>query len=276
MAGYVKLHRSIEGHWVFADDSMFYLFTNLILRANWKQGKVWMGGNAAPIAVERGQLLTGRNSLHRLLYPTHDKHGNKIKRERPPPHPVTLWRWLEALAKDGMVSLDVRSKYTIVTICNYDTYQGPDDGSAQETRKRRASGAQDVRRSCADDAPLMRTIEEGKEGKEGEEDSIVVYDTAEVLAAWNATPGVLQARRIVGKRQTHLAARLRDSAWDWRAALAKFPLKCFSGEPDGWRPNIDWFLRPDTVTAILEGKYDWSKANGKSNPVGPGQRYDGT
>ena len=28
----------------------------------------------------------------------------------------------------------------------------------------------------------------------------------------------------------------------------------------GWRADLDWFLRPDSVTKILEGKYTRSKA----------------
>lgn len=167
--GYVKLHRSIESHWVFADDAMFYLFTNLILRANWKPGKVWTGGDSAPITIERGQLLTGRNALHRMLYPTHDKHGKRIRRESAPPHPVTLWRWLESLEKDGMIRLDVRSQFTIITVCNYETYQGADEVSAPAVRQGRASGAPAVRRPCAADAPAVRTIEEGEEGEEGKD-----------------------------------------------------------------------------------------------------------
>ncbi|NJL44547.1 MAG: hypothetical protein HC945_04535, partial [Nitrosarchaeum sp.] len=56
-----------------------------------------------------------------------------------------------------------------------------------------------------------------------------------------------------------LRTRLSDSGWEWQQALAKFPLRCFEGNPDGWRPDFDWFVRTDTVTKILEGKYDWDR-----------------
>ena len=44
-----------------------------------------------------------------------------------------------------------------------------------------------------------------------------------------------------------------------------------SDRDDAWRPDVDWFLRPNTVTAILEGKYDWTKNNGqpKESPSKP-------
>lgn len=92
------------------------------------------------------------------------------------------------------------------------------------------------------------------------------------LAAWNATPGTRQALNIKGGRLTHFKARARDPSWvaDYQRALAKFPLKCFAAKPGGWQPNIDWFLRPDTVTTILENHYDWVRDDDpKSKRSGP-------
>ena len=85
----------------------------------------------------------------------------------------------------------------------------------------------------------------------------------EFVLSWNATAGTRHCRKITGKRLLALKARCLDPDWDWRAAIAKFPLKLFASEPGGWQPTLEWFLRPDTVTSILEGKYDWSKRDGK-------------
>jgi hypothetical protein len=155
---WIKLHRRILRHWVFAHDEVLYLWLNLLLRANWKDGKFWPGGDSDVVIVKRGQLVTGRNSLQAGLYPKCGEDGRIIKRENPPPHPTTLWRWVKALERDGMISLDVRNKYTIITIVNYETYQCREDDQCPDD-------AQDVRKTCADGAPVMRTIEEGKELK---------------------------------------------------------------------------------------------------------------
>lgn len=176
------------------------------------------------------------------------------------------------MQNDGMIALDVRSKFTIVTVCNYDTYQNYEPDDAQ-------GGAPMVRKSCADGAPMVRTIEEDKELKEGEEVIPPNPQPADdFLAAWNSTAGTRPVRKLTDRRATAIKARLADPDWDWRAALAKFPLKCFAAEQGGYVPDVDFFLRPDTVTKILEGKYDWSKSNGtQQSPthVGPGQRYRG-
>lgn len=89
----------------------------------------------------------------------------------------------------------------------------------------------------------------------------------EFISTWNASPGVVRVRSMTDKRIKQLRARLSDSRWDWRAALEKFPLKCFADDPSGWKPDIDWILSPDSVNKILEGKYDWSKGNQRAGPL---------
>jgi hypothetical protein len=65
--------------------------------------------------------------------------------------------------------------------------------------------------------------------------------------------------RITDKRRQAMRTRWRDEHWrnNWLAALE---LGCTSpflrGENDrGWKIDIDFFLKPDTVTKIMEGKY---------------------
>lgn len=79
-----------------------------------------------------------------------------------------------------------------------------------------------------------------------------------VVRKWNKTEGVIPIRKVEDKRLRTLKTRLKQKDWPWEEALNKFPLECFKGG-NGWQPNFDWFIRPDTVNNILEGKYDWSK-----------------
>lgn len=64
-----------------------------------------------------------------------------------------------------------------------------------------------------------------------------------------------------------MASRMADPYWreNWRGALALMAGRAFCrGENDrGWVADLDFFLRPDTVTRLLEGKYE-SKARGVS------------
>lgn len=249
MAGdWIKMHRSLLGHWVFADDATFYLWTNLLLRANWKEGKFWPGGSAAPVTVQRGQILTGRNALHKALYPSHDAEGRRIKRESPPPHPTTLWRWLEAMEKDGMVRLDVRNAFTVVTICNYDTYQNQNEDDAQVTRKRRARRAQPVRNPCAGDAQGVRTIEEEtKKVEEGKNGVPHIGFSHAFQMAWDCWPA---AKRI--KKETSEAA--------WRAATARIAFR-FEGSESKAEDWLSARVRQYAKSPIAGCKYCQSIAN---------------
>lgn len=80
------------------------------------------------------------------------------------------------------------------------------------------------------------------------------------VMAWNGLGKPFAAVEKMGPaRQKHLQARLRDSWWreNYAKAIAAMPGRPFlRGENDrGWIANVDWFLRPDTATKILEGQY---------------------
>jgi len=102
--------------------------------------------------------------------------------------------------------------------------------------------------------------------KESDKESCLI---TEFVKAWNDTPGTTRIERLKkGKRLSSLQARLKESDWRWKQALAKFPLKCFADD-GGFTPHLEWFTRPDTVDSIIEGKYDWQKTNGNSNHAPP-------
>jgi len=99
---------------------------------------------------------------------------------------------------------------------------------------------------------------------EAEKNTLVVKDDASAefdafLSEWNKA--ACRALWHVGhptKKRHSFRARMKDKAWDWRAALKRAEPSEFlaGGGERGWIANLDWFLRPDTVTHILEGQHD--------------------
>lgn len=83
--------------------------------------------------------------------------------------------------------------------------------------------------------------------------------TQAIEQAWNAISGLVAVRQWSEQRKQRLRTRLRDPTWLERAlkAISQIPDCPFLlGDNDrGWRADIDWFLKPDSVTRILEGKY---------------------
>lgn len=101
-----------------------------------------------------------------------------------------------------------------------------------------------------------------------------------VVDSWNKIEGVRHVRGIAGKRGTAIKTRLSKSGWrdNWQAALERVSRSsfCKGGGDQGWVADLDWFVKPDTLTKIMEGKYDDRASNPskRSNNIpGPGQRY---
>jgi hypothetical protein len=103
---------------------------------------------------------------------------------------------------------------------------------------------------------------------------------------WNNAQGVRLISSMSNTRLSQLRARLGETiriqavAWNWLDALeemirTKFPLPVTRGDPSGWKPDVDWILKPDSLPAIVEGKYDWEKkTNGRRDDFTSSQRHD--
>ncbi len=93
-----------------------------------------------------------------------------------------------------------------------------------------------------------------------------------LMPKWNALEGVRKALIANKTRRTSFKARMKEPAFRsfYEEAMAKFPLKCFSSDSGGWTPDLEWFLRPNTVISILEGKYDWEKGAKEQDTPSPG------
>ena len=123
--GWIKLHRkSIESR-VFSDPALWRLWTWCLLRANHSTG--YFAGDE----IARGSFAT----------------GTRVAGETLGLSPSTVHRGLKKLAEWRMISLEVKRGYSVVTVCNYDTYQG-DDESAETSVKQARN---------ADETPAERT-----------------------------------------------------------------------------------------------------------------------
>lgn len=80
----------------------------------------------------------------------------------------------------------------------------------------------------------------------------------EFMATWNGQKGRYVAiKTMTTKRSKALKARLRDPFFraNWKAAIERMAIAKWLQQGDFW-PNVEWFLRPDSVTKIMEGCYD--------------------
>lgn len=106
--GWIRVYRSIRNHWLYEPNrkrTKLEAWYDLLLQAKHGQQKETIGYDL--ITIERGQILTSQDKLSRD------------------------WRWdrssvrsfLHSLHEDQMLTIETTNKFTMITICNYDTYQ---------------------------------------------------------------------------------------------------------------------------------------------------------
>ncbi|OJZ54814.1 DnaD domain-containing protein [Staphylococcus aureus] len=108
MTGWISIDRSIQNHWLFKEKrtfSKFEAWIYLLMEANHSKAKVPIGNQI--VTVERGQRLTSILTLSDLF--------NWLR--------FKVKTFLDLLESDGMLEVKTTSKYTLITIVNYDFYQ---------------------------------------------------------------------------------------------------------------------------------------------------------
>lgn len=109
--GWVKLYRKLMDWEWYQDSHMVHLFVHLLLSANSAPRK-WKG-----ILIERGQYITTQRTLS-------DATGISQP---------TIHRCLMRLVECGAILAKVNQRKTMITICNYDSYQDYEDRGESKT-----------------------------------------------------------------------------------------------------------------------------------------------
>lgn len=109
MNGSILLNRNILESQIFASEKRLKIWIWLLLKASYKKRfiSVKIGNGESVIEIERSQLLFGRFKAEESL----NIDGS------------TIYKALKQFEKDEMIKINSNSHYTIITICNYDTYQ---------------------------------------------------------------------------------------------------------------------------------------------------------
>jgi len=140
------------------------------------------------------------------------------------------------------------------------TANGTDE--TQEFQNRTANGTQTEPKRNSDGALSTLTLDPSPKGGTTSPGPSL-FDS--IKEEWNKA-GLRQCRTISETRRRVINARSKDPDWlaHWREAVSRAGQSSFCrGKNDrGWTANIAWFLKPDTVTKLLEGNYD-DPANGK-------------
>ena len=157
MEGKFTIDRSIFDSWIFADPRYFKIWIWLIGKARFKDGfvNIKIGRGYQTIELKKGQLLYGRASAENALC----LDGSLI------------YRAMKKMVEQEMVLIESNNQYSIITICNYDSYQSFSNESEQPTSNQRTTNEQPTIKQCTTNESDMNT--KNKDNKEKKEKKLL-------------------------------------------------------------------------------------------------------
>ena len=117
--GYVKLYRKLLGSRAFQNEGLLKVWIWCLLKANHE--KAWVpltiGRGVTEVYVGPGQFIFGR-----------DKAAAELRM-----HPSTVWKRIKKLKNLGNCDIQSNSHYSIITIINWDSYQGHNENGDSQS-----------------------------------------------------------------------------------------------------------------------------------------------
>ena len=239
--GYIKLFRSMTTWEWYQDANTTRVFLHLLLNANWEDSR-YRGYD-----IPRGSVVTGLHSLSESL-------GISIKSVRTA---------LKHLKSTGEVTIKTTNRFSIVTIANWEKFQGNiEEGASQMAgqvaHKGQSKGSQGATYKEYKEIKNIRREEEG-------ESSI---NPEEVQNLFNKTCIFFKPCMTIGKASLPKIRKLGQqySIEEIREVFEKAnKSKFLQGSNDrGWSATFDWIITPDNFEKIRDGNYDNSESQKSS------------
>lgn len=139
MSGWIKIHRDITKHWIFRDAEKFKWWMDMLFLASYEDNRTLVKNQITEI--KRGQFIGSISFFVKRWEVSKDRVIN----------------FLKLLQSDGMIDKKSDKNVTIITICNYESYQDIPDNLPDNLFDYKADNLPDN---------LPDTTKEGKEIKE--------------------------------------------------------------------------------------------------------------
>lgn len=161
MEGYLKLYRQIVDSEIFASPNGLKIWIWCLCKASYKEKHmtIQIGRGESIVKLEVGSFLFGRFKAEQEL----DLSGSMI------------YRWIKRLEDLGMIKIISNSHYSIITICNWETYQENNSESEQPLNSQRTAVEQPLNTNKKDKKDKNIKKEIYKEEKSDWRNSFEVY-----------------------------------------------------------------------------------------------------
>ena len=162
--GFIKIHRNIREWGWYDNANTFVVWVHLLIDANYEE-RTWHGE-----VVEVGSMITSTAKLA-------EEVGLSVKQIR---------TCLERLAKDGKIVVKGASKWTKITICNYDSYmlEGEDAGQTKGEQRASKGQAEGKQRATLKEDKNIRNEEIKKVSNDTKESKRFTKPTVEQINAY--------------------------------------------------------------------------------------------
>lgn len=196
MAGWVKLDRSIQDHWLWSEKpfSKAQAWVDLILSANHKGAKFMIKHSL--VEIERGQQARSEVTLSKEWGWSRDK----------------VRRFLKLLENDGMIRQQKTNITTVLTICNYERFQSseaPDD-TADDTADKTAVDTPTRQQSIHKQECKNEKNEKNEKKKDLKDLSSKRDDVNEIFEYWKLIMGKSNQSKLTRERAKKIKDRLSE------------------------------------------------------------------
>lgn len=236
--GYIKLYRQITDTPVWADSDKLKLWLMCLMKATHDEKKQVVGNQI--IELKAGQFITGRTALS-------DDFNRDVKKDRRVDG-LTLFRWLSLFEKMEMLNIKKTNKYSLITVLNWDKYQGQRTSNEQQLNNKRTSDEQQLNTNKND--------KNVKNDKNEKKEDICYQQIADMYN--NTCVSFPRLTKLSDARKKAIKARLKTyTADDLQKAFTLAEQSDFlkGANNRNWSATFDWMLKDTNLAKILDGNY---------------------
>ncbi|AUJ86868.1 MULTISPECIES: DnaD domain-containing protein [unclassified Enterococcus] len=128
--GYIKLYRKVMDSFVWTNPNMYKLWSLCLMKASHERRKFLFNGKE--MWLNSGEFVTGRDAITFEM--------NKGAKREHQVNSASVWRWLKKFESEQMLNIKSTTKYSVISINNWDEYQG----SEQQMNINRTTSEQQV------------------------------------------------------------------------------------------------------------------------------------
>jgi len=202
------------------------------------------------IELKAGQFITGRTALS-------DDFNRDVKKDRRVDG-LTLFRWLSLFEKMEMLNIKKTNKYSLITVLNWDKYQGQRTSNEQQLNINRTSNEQQLNTNKND--------KNVKNDKNEKKEDICYQQIADMYN--NTCVSFPRLTKLSDARKKAIKARLKTyTADDLQKAFTLAEQSDFlkGANNRNWSATFDWMLKDTNLAKILDGNYTNNSSKTNSN-----------